>query len=45
MVWRHPRVRSYYNNKSGRVITNTPFKMYDYWDMTRRPDFKDFEIA
>ena len=45
MVWRHPKVHSYYNNSRGRVITNTPFTMYDYWDMTRAPDFDDYEIA
>jgi 4-hydroxyacetophenone monooxygenase len=44
MVWRHPRVKSYYNNRAGRVITNVPWTMYDYWDMTRVPDFKDFHI-
>jgi 4-hydroxyacetophenone monooxygenase len=44
MVWRHPRVRSYYNNKEGRVITNVPWKMYDYWDMTRSPDLTEFLI-
>jgi 4-hydroxyacetophenone monooxygenase len=45
MVWRHPRVHSYYNNRSGRVITNVPWTMYDYWKLTRTPDFADFRIA
>jgi 4-hydroxyacetophenone monooxygenase len=44
MVWSHPRVKSYYNNSSGRVITNVPWKMYDYWEMTKKPDLKDFHI-
>ena len=44
MVWRHPRVKSYYNNAQGRVITNTPFKMYDYWDMTRKADLSEYEV-
>ena len=44
MVWRHPRVRSYYNNSSGRVITNVPWKMYDYWEMTRSPDLAEYHI-
>lgn len=42
MVWRHPKVHSYYNNATGRVITNVPWTMYDYWKMTRTPDFADF---
>ncbi|MCH2169926.1 NAD(P)/FAD-dependent oxidoreductase [Myxococcota bacterium] len=45
MVWRHPRVRSYYNNREGRVITNVPWKMYDYWDMTRSPDLADYHLG
>jgi 4-hydroxyacetophenone monooxygenase len=44
MVWRHPKVHSYYNNASGRVITNVPWTMYDYWNMTREPDFGDFDV-
>ena len=45
MVWRHPRAQSYYNNRSGRVITNVPWTMYDYWNMTRKPDLDDFHIG
>jgi 4-hydroxyacetophenone monooxygenase len=44
MVWSHPRVRSYYNNTAGRVITNVPWTMYDYWAMTRSPDLAEFHI-
>lgn len=45
MVWRHPKVHSYYNNARGRVITNVPWTMYDYWKMTREPDFSDYHVA
>ena len=44
MVWRHPRVHSYYNNASGRVITNVPWTMLDYWKMTREPDLADYDV-
>jgi 4-hydroxyacetophenone monooxygenase len=44
MVWRHPNVKSYYNNKSGRVITNVPWTMYQYWDMTRSVNLKDYQV-
>ena len=27
LVWRHPRVHSYYNNDAGRVTTNMPWKL------------------
>ena len=44
MVWRHPKVKSYYNNSEGRVITNAPWTLYQYWDMTRRVDFTDYVV-
>lgn len=44
MVWRHPKVHSYYNNAKGRVITNVPWTMYDYWSMTREPDLADYHV-
>lgn len=44
MVWRHPRVHSYYNNDEGRVVTNAPWRLLDYWKMTREPDLDDYEL-
>jgi 4-hydroxyacetophenone monooxygenase len=44
MVWRHPRVRSYYNNSAGRVITNVPWTMYEYWKMTRVPELGEYRV-
>jgi 4-hydroxyacetophenone monooxygenase len=38
MVWRHPGVSSYYNNADGQVVTNCPWRLVDYWAMTRQPD-------
>ncbi len=45
LVWRHPRVHSYYNNSKGRVTTNVPWRLLDYWRMTRAPDRSDFILA
>ena len=45
LVWRHPRVHSYYNNDAGRVTTNMPWKLIDYWQMTRSPAIDDFVIT
>lgn len=44
LVWRHPKVRSYYNNASGRVTTNAPWRLIDYWRMTKTPDLDDFHL-
>jgi 4-hydroxyacetophenone monooxygenase len=45
LVWRHPRVHSYYNNDAGRVTTNMPWKLIDYWRMTHEPDPDDFVVV
>jgi cation diffusion facilitator CzcD-associated flavoprotein CzcO len=45
LVWRHPRVHSYYNNDAGRVTTNMPWKLVDYWRMTREPSLDDFVVT
>jgi 4-hydroxyacetophenone monooxygenase len=45
LVWRHPKVHSYYNNRAGRVTTNSPWKLIDYWRMTFAPDFEDFVVG
>jgi len=45
LVWRHPRVHSYYNNDAGRVTTNMPWKLIDYWRMTREPALDDFVVT
>jgi 4-hydroxyacetophenone monooxygenase len=38
MVWAHPHVGNWYKNAAGRVTTNSPFRLVDYWAMTRQPD-------
>jgi 4-hydroxyacetophenone monooxygenase len=35
MVWTHPGMDTYYRNGRGRVVVNTPFRIVDFWAMTR----------
>jgi 4-hydroxyacetophenone monooxygenase len=44
MVWAHPRVSNWYKNAAGRVTTNSPFRLVDYWSLTRQPNPDDYEI-
>lgn len=44
MVWSHPGMTTYYRNRRGRVVTNSPFRVVDYWAMTHDPDLTDFHI-
>ncbi|MBL4811052.1 MAG: NAD(P)/FAD-dependent oxidoreductase [Rhodobacteraceae bacterium] len=36
MVWTHQGVTNWYQNKQGRVTTNSPWPLVEYWQMTRR---------
>ena len=38
------KVHSYYNNRAGRVTTNSPWKLLEYWRMTFPPDLADFVV-
>jgi 4-hydroxyacetophenone monooxygenase len=38
MVWTHPKARSYYLASTGRNWVSSPFRLADYWAMTRVPD-------
>ncbi len=45
MVWTHPGVNSWYQNSKGRVVTNSPWRLVDYWSMTRNTDLKDYKVS
>jgi 4-hydroxyacetophenone monooxygenase len=38
MVWTHPGMGIWYRNAAGRVVTNSPWRLIDYWRMTRELD-------
>ena len=42
MVWTHNKVDSWYRNKSGRVTTNSPWRLVDYWNFTKEPKETDY---
>jgi 4-hydroxyacetophenone monooxygenase len=42
MIWTHRGMDTWYRNAKGRVVTNTPWRLLDYWKMTRRPRLDDF---
>jgi 4-hydroxyacetophenone monooxygenase len=45
MIWTHPGMTNWYRNERGRVVTNTPWRLVDYWAMTRTPDLDDFRVT
>jgi 4-hydroxyacetophenone monooxygenase len=44
MIWSHPGMSTYYRNATGRVVTHTPWRLIDYWHMTRTPNLDDFWV-
>lgn len=45
MVWSHPKADSYHKNSKGRVILASPYRLVDYWTMTRSPKPEDYRIG
>jgi 4-hydroxyacetophenone monooxygenase len=44
MVWTHPAMETYYRNSRGRVVVTTPFRVVDYWHMTRAANLDDYAV-
>jgi 4-hydroxyacetophenone monooxygenase len=44
MVWAHRGVGSWYKNRRGRVFATSPWRLVDYWNMTRRFEPGDYRI-
>jgi 4-hydroxyacetophenone monooxygenase len=42
MIWTHSGMSTWYRNESGRVVTNSPWRLIDYWTMTRAPTLDDY---
>ena len=42
MVWSHRGVGSWYKNRRGRVFATSPWRLLDYWNMTRSLEVADY---
>jgi 4-hydroxyacetophenone monooxygenase len=42
MVWTHPGVKSYFQNRAGRVVVNNPWSALRYWQMLQGFTLEDF---
>ncbi|MCZ6830230.1 MAG: NAD(P)-binding domain-containing protein [Gammaproteobacteria bacterium] len=41
-AWGSPLVNNWYKNSAGRITANLPFRIIDYWKMTKQPNPDDF---
>jgi len=44
MAWSHPKASSYYLNAKRRNTLTCPWRLVDFWWMTRMPDPKDLVL-
>lgn len=45
MIWTHPGTRNWYRNPAGRVVCALPWRIVDYWTMTRHVDWAEYAVA
>ncbi|MFE5703259.1 NAD(P)-binding domain-containing protein [Rhodococcus koreensis] len=45
MVYAQDGVENYYRNARGRVVTNSPWPVARYAELTRSPDLHDFDVS
>jgi len=44
MIWTHPKAYSYYNNSKGRNFMSWPYRLVDYWNVSREPQADAFTL-
>ncbi|RYX97043.1 MAG: NAD(P)/FAD-dependent oxidoreductase [Comamonadaceae bacterium] len=44
LIWTHPGMTSWHRNAQGRVFSTMPWRLVDYWNMTREPDLADYRV-
>ncbi|WP_440712487.1 flavin-containing monooxygenase [Gordonia sp. FQ] len=45
MIWSHPGFDTYYRNSRGRVLVANPWRVVDWWRMTRRADPDEYRFT
>jgi len=45
MVWTHPGMSTYYRNSKGRVVVVNPWRVLDYYRMTRQADLSEYVLT
>lgn len=45
MVWSHSGVTSWYKNKNNRITTTSPWRLVDYWDLTKEFEPSEYIVS
>ncbi|PHY08115.1 MAG: monooxygenase [Alcaligenaceae bacterium] len=44
LSWSHPSVSTWYKNAKGRIVTNQPWSLLDYWRLTYAAKLSDYHL-
>lgn len=44
LIWTHRGMKTWYRNDSGRVVTNSPWRLIDLWERTKDPEIGEYEL-
>ncbi len=45
LIWTHQGMSTYYRNSSNRVVSVMPWRLVDYWQMTRRANLSNYRLT
>ena len=45
LSWSHPSVSTWYKNAKGRIVTNQPWSLLDYWRLTHEAKLADYHLV
>lgn len=44
LSWSHPSVNTWYKNADGRIVTNQPWRLVEYWQLTHSANLDDYHL-
>jgi 4-hydroxyacetophenone monooxygenase len=45
LIWTHKGMDTWYRNRAGRVVANSPWTLLEHWTMTREPVLANYELT
>ncbi|AAB91699.1 probable FAD-binding monoxygenase of 75.1 kDa (plasmid) [Sinorhizobium fredii NGR234] len=42
MIWSHEGMSTFFRNDRGRIVTNSPWRLVDYWNLLKEADLDDY---
>ncbi|MCA1371612.1 NAD(P)/FAD-dependent oxidoreductase [Bradyrhizobium sp. BRP14] len=45
MIWSHAGMSTFFRNDRGRIVTNSPWRLVDYWKLLKEADLGDYRTV